>query len=73
MKIHNWLEERFSWYKNWHKKPYPPSEYFFSKAKATVAAVCPQNIKPQDPLCECKTPGQVIDMVLHTYGYIRQS
>lgn len=53
-------------------KSNPLSNFLFPKAQATLATACPQNIKPQDPLCECKTPNEVPPdggIISHTYGY----
>ena len=34
---------------------------------------CHQNLKPQDPQCLCKTPGQVVDAETSSYGYASQN
>lgn len=52
--------------------------YFFGYLIPEVAgafiSICPNNLRPQDPLCECKTPGQeVLVPIQHTYGYMSSS
>ena len=41
------------------------------KTIAAVGTLCPPNLRPQDPECECKVPNVVINNpVTRTYGYM---